>query len=45
MKSYVIRKIPDELWRQVRMLAAERSTTIRELLINMIIKETKQGDN
>lgn len=45
MKSYVIRDIPDDLWIEVKVLAARRGVSIRELILELLEKETKKSDD
>jgi len=41
MKTYLL-KINSELWRKVKILAATKSITIRQLIINLLEKELKK---
>ena len=44
MKSYVIRDIPPELWREVKMLAAGKEIPVRTLILNLL-KQALEEDN
>jgi hypothetical protein len=43
--SYTLRDIPNgDLWRKVKILAAIKGITIKQLIINLLIKEIKEYD-
>lgn len=39
MKRYLLRDVPENLWRKFKALAALRGTSARKLLIELIRKE------
>ena len=47
-KSYTIKDIPNGgFWKQVKVLAATKSITIKQLIINLLkreIKKSRRGD-
>ena len=47
MKNYLIRDLPQELWKALKMKAVEDETTMRELILRYIEKglksEVKRG--
>ena len=38
MKTYLIRSIPVDLWRDVKVQAAERGLTVREVILALLLK-------
>jgi hypothetical protein len=46
MKAYILRDMPDHLWRFVRSQAASQGQTVREYLISLIteIEERTTGN-
>ena len=41
MASYTLRGLDDEFWRQVKIIAATKRITIRDLIIKLLEKEIK----
>lgn len=41
MKVYPLRDIPDDLWKAVKILAIKRGTTVRELILFLLIREVE----
>ena len=39
MTDYTIKRIDKEFWRQVRILAAQRDTTIKALIFSLLQRE------
>ncbi|MBI5696690.1 MAG: hypothetical protein HZC51_13340 [Nitrospirae bacterium] len=44
MKSYLLRDIPDELSRALKIKAAEKDTSMRELILRYIEEGLKKED-
>ena len=42
-KEYMLRNIDDKFWRKVKILAATKSITIRQLIINLLEQEINDG--
>ena len=44
MKAYAVQRIPEEDYRQLRILAAKREVSINQLLLDIIAREVRQED-
>jgi hypothetical protein len=41
MPNYLLRDVPEDLWRKVKAAAALKGESVRELLIRLLLAETK----
>ena len=46
-KEYILRGIPADLWQAVKIIAARKNTTIRNIILNLLLKyvEENAGDH
>ena len=42
MTDYTLKKIDSKFWREVKILAAKRETTIKQLIIDLLKKAVKR---
>jgi hypothetical protein len=42
MADYILKGIDDQLWREVKAVAALRGLTVKDLIIKLLEKETKK---
>ena len=45
MADYTLKDIDSELWRKVKTLAAIKGITIKQLIINLLMRAIKDNDN
>jgi hypothetical protein len=48
MKTYLLREIPDDLWKKAKVKAAQDELPIRSIIVKLLenyIKEEKEYDN
>ena len=43
MASYTLRKIDDQLWRQVKSLAALKGKTLKDFILDLLRQAVKEG--
>lgn len=41
VRSYLLRGIPDDLWREAKAYAGRNGTTVREMILNALREVTK----
>lgn len=41
MKDYLLRDVEDELWRLVKMRAAEKEESVRDMILRLLRREVK----
>lgn len=45
MAHYTLKNVDSKLWREVKILVAKKGITIKQLIINLLIKEIAHYDN
>ena len=44
MKSYLLKRVPDDLWKNLKILVDKRGMTLRGLILTLLRKECEKDD-